>query len=176
MGSGGLGVFDASPTESSAMLYSETMTAYELLRFVHVLFAVTGVGATITYSVWLAHASREPEHLDYALRGIALLDSRVATPSYIMLLVTGVALLLQGTVPWRSSWVVTSIGLYAAATLLGAVWYAPLLRAQVIALRRSGLAGDEYRALDRRTRLFGYAVLVAALAVLYLMLTKPQLW
>ena len=81
------------------MLYSEAMTAYDLLRFVHVLFAVTAVGANITYSVWLAHAAREPEHLDYTLRGIAALDSRVANPSYIMLLVTGVTLGLQGNIP-----------------------------------------------------------------------------
>lgn len=64
------------------MLYSEAMTAYDLLRFVHVLFAVTAVGVNITYSVWLAHAAREPEHFDYALRGIALLVNSVATPSY----------------------------------------------------------------------------------------------
>ncbi|HLA25070.1 MAG TPA: DUF2269 family protein [bacterium] len=152
------------------------MTADDLLRFVHVLFAVTAVGANLTYSVWLAHAAREPEHLDYALRGIALLDSRVATPSYIMLLVTGVALVLQGTIPWRASWLVTAIGLYAVAAVLGAVWYAPMLRAQVVALRRSGLASDDYRTLDHRARTVSLAMIVVVLAVVYLMVTKPRLW
>ena len=158
------------------MLYSEAMTAYDLLRFVHVLFAVTAVGANLTYSVWLAHAAGEPEHLDYALRGIARLDSRVGTPSYIMLLVTGVALVLQGNIPWRTSWLVTAIGLYAVAAVLGAVWYPPLLRAQVVALRRSGLASDDYRVLDQRARTVGLAIIVVALAVVYLMVTKPRLW
>ena len=152
------------------------MTAYELLRFIHVLFAVTAVGATVTYSVWLAHAAQEPEHLDYALRGIALLDARVATPSFLMLLVTGVALVLQGPVPWRASWLVTATVLYAAAAMVGAFWYAPLLRAQVVALRRTGLAGDEYRSLEQRTKAIASAMLIAVLAVLYLMVTKPQLW
>jgi len=158
------------------MLYSETMSAYELLRFVHVLFALTAVGANVTYSLWLAHAAREPEHLDYALRGIALLDSRVATPSYVMLLVTGVTLVLQGNIPWRTSWVVTALGLYAVAAILGVVWYAPLLRAQVVALRRSGLAGEDYRALDQRARSIGLATIVVVLAIVYLMVTKPRLW
>jgi uncharacterized membrane protein len=152
------------------------MTAYELLRFIHVLFAVTAVGATVTYSVWLAHAAREPEHLDYALRGIALLDGRVAIPSFIMLLVTGVALVLQGPIHWQASWLVTATVLYAGATLVGTFWYAPLLRAQVVALRRSGLASDEYRVLAQRMRATGSAMLIAVLAVLYLMVTKPQLW
>lgn len=152
------------------------MTAYDLLRFVHVLFAVTAVGANVTYSVWLAHAAREPEHLDYALRGIALLDSRVATPAYIMLLVTGVALVLQGNVSWRASWLVTAVGLYALAAVVGAAWYAPLLRAQVVTLRRSGLASDDYRAIDQRARTVGLAIVVVVLAVVYLMVTKPRLW
>ena len=158
------------------MLYSEAMTAYDLLRFVHVLFAVTAVGANITYSVWLAHAAREPEHLDYTLRGIAALDSRVANPSYVMLLVTGVTLVLQGNIPWGTSWLVTAIGLYAVAAVLGAVWYAPLLRAQVVALRQTGLASQDYRALDQRARTVGLATVVVVLAVAYLMVTKPRLW
>jgi uncharacterized membrane protein len=152
------------------------MTAYDLLRFVHVLFAVTAVGATVTYSMWLAHAAREPEHLDYALRGIAQLDGRVATPSFLMLLVTGVALVLHSPVPWWASWLVTATVLYAAVTFVGAFWYAPLLRAQVVALRRTGLASDEYRAVEQRTKALGSAILIAVLAVLYLMTTKPQLW
>ena len=151
------------------------MTAYELLRFIHVLFAVTAVGTTVTYSVWLAHAAQEPEHLDYALRGIALLDGRIATPSFLMLLV-GVALVLHGPVPWQASWLVTATVLYAVATFVGAVWYAPLLRAQVAALRLTGLASDEYRALEQRMKATGSAMLIAVLAVLYLMITKPQLW
>jgi uncharacterized membrane protein len=152
------------------------MTAYDLLRFVHVLFAVTAVGANITYSVWLALASREPEHLDYTLRGMVLLDGRVTTPSYIMLLVTGVALALQGNVPWRSSWLVMALALYAVAAVLSAFWYAPLLRAQVVALRRNGLAGDDYRVLDQRARAIGATILVVVLAIVYLMVTKPALW
>jgi len=152
------------------------MTAYELLRFIHVLFAVTAVGASVTYNVWLAHAAQEPEHLDYALRGIAMLDGRVATPSFLMLLVTGVALVLQGPVPWRASWLVAATGLYAGAALAGAFWYAPLLRTQVVALRRTGLASDWYRSVEQRTRAVGSAVLIAVLAVLYLMVTKPRLW
>jgi uncharacterized membrane protein len=141
-----------------------------------VLFAVTGVGATVTYSVWLAHAAREPEHLDFALRGIALLDGWVATPSFIMLLVTGVALVLQGPLPWQASWLVTAAVLYAAAALVGAFWYAPLLRGQVVALRRTGLAGDAYRSMEQQAKAAGSAILIAVLAILYLMVTKPQLW
>jgi len=169
-------VFDGPVTESSAMLYSEAMTASDLLRFVHVLFAVTAVGANVTYNVWLAHAAREPEHLDFALRGLVLLDGRVTTPSYLMLLVTGAALALQGDVRWHASWLVVGIGLYVVAAILGAFWYAPLLRAQVVSLRRNGLAADDYRTLDQRTRTIGATILVVVLAVVYLMVTKPNLW
>jgi len=79
-------------------------------------------------------------------------------------------------VSWRASWLVAATVLYTVATLVGAFWYAPVVRAQVVSLRRTGLASEDYRTLEQRMKATGSAMLIAVLAVLYLMVTKPQLW
>lgn len=48
------------------------MTAYALLKFLHVLFAIVALGANATYGVWLARAGRDPAQLGFALRGVKL--------------------------------------------------------------------------------------------------------
>ena len=50
-----------------------TVTWYTLLKFVHVLLAITAVGSNITYGVWNALAAREPAHAPFAVKGIAFL-------------------------------------------------------------------------------------------------------
>src|SRR2546423_10154739 len=68
-----------------------TVTWYTLLKFVHVLLAITAVGSNITYGVWNALAAREPAHAPFALKGIAFIDRRVADPPHRLLLITRVA-------------------------------------------------------------------------------------
>jgi len=69
------------------------MSLFTLLKFLHVLLAITAVGANVTYGVWLSRAARDPRHLPFALRGVKMLDDRLANPAYALLLVTGVAMI-----------------------------------------------------------------------------------
>jgi hypothetical protein len=64
------------------------MTAYSILKWVHVLMAITALGANITYGLWLSRAARESGHLSFTLRGIKALDDRIANPAYGLLLIT----------------------------------------------------------------------------------------
>src|SRR2546430_17100462 len=72
------------------------MTWYSLLKFVHVLLAITAVGSNITYAAWNIRGAREPQHLAFALKGIQFLDNRVANPAYGLLLLTGLTLVAAG--------------------------------------------------------------------------------
>ncbi|MGH2773103.1 MAG: DUF2269 family protein [Actinomycetota bacterium] len=65
------------------------ITAYTLLKYVHVLAAIIAVGFNASYGVWLARSAKEPEHEGYALRTIKVLDDRFANPAYVLLLITG---------------------------------------------------------------------------------------
>lgn len=62
---------------------------FPYLKWLHVLAAVTAVGANITYGVWISRGSRHPESLPFTLSGIKLIDDRIANPAYGLLLITG---------------------------------------------------------------------------------------
>jgi uncharacterized membrane protein len=103
------------------------MTIYIILKFLHVLLAITAVGANITYGVWLSRAAREPAHLEYVLRGIKVLDDRAANPAFGLLLVSGVAMVFAGRIPWTTPWILTSLVLYIVLVLVGLFGYTPLI-------------------------------------------------
>jgi hypothetical protein len=68
------------------------MSWYNVLKYGHVLLAMTAVGANLTYGIWQgAIVSRAPEHEGFVLRGIKFIDDRVANPCYLLLLLTGLS-------------------------------------------------------------------------------------
>lgn len=152
------------------------MTAYHILRFIHVLLAISAAGSNITYGVWLARAGREPEHLPHVLRGVKILDDRIANPAYGLLFVTGVAMLYVGKIAWTTPWLLSAIVLYVALLLVGLRGYAPLLRRQISVLERSGHASPEYREVESRARVVGILLAVLVVVIVFLMVTKPPLW
>ena len=152
------------------------MTLYTLLKFLHVLAAIVAVGANVTYGVWFARAARDPGHLAFALRGVKTLDDRLANPAYGVLLITGVALLLAGGLPWTTPWLLTSLVLYAVLLLLGLRMYTPVLRNQIALLEAESPNSEAYRRLAARGQRLGALIAVVVLLIIYLMVTKPVLW
>jgi Predicted integral membrane protein (DUF2269) len=67
------------------------MNGYLLLKWIHVLMAITAVGTNITHGAWLTRAARGPQYIAFALRGVKTLDDRIAYPAYGALLLTGLA-------------------------------------------------------------------------------------
>src|SRR6266571_3083500 len=53
------------------------MTIYVVLKFIHILSAIVAVGANITYGVWNARISSEPNHAAFTLKGIRFIDNRI---------------------------------------------------------------------------------------------------
>lgn len=147
-----------------------------LLKFVHVLLAITAVGSNITYGLWLGRAARDPQHLGYVLRGVKFLDDRVANPAFALLFVTGVAMIYLGNVPWETPWLATAVALYVLLIIGGLFGYTPLLRRQIATLQARGLESAEYKAVEGRARLVGISLGVLILVILFLMVTKPALW
>lgn len=152
------------------------MTAYSIVKFVHVLLAITAVGSNITYGVWLARAARERQHLEHVLRGVKILDDRLANPAYALLFVTGAAMVYAGDVRWTMPWLLTSVALYAGVLVLGLLGYTPLLRRQIASLRAGGPDSPLYQAAARQARVAGIALAVLVVTIVFLMVTKPALW
>lgn len=149
---------------------------YLILKFVHVLLAITAVGSNITYGIWLWRAHREPQHLSHVLRGVKVLDDRLANPAYALLLVTGLAMLYVNRGLWPAPWIIAALVLYGVIIVVGLLGYTPLLKRQIAVLETSGPEAPDYRAVSARVTLVGVVAAVVLVAIVFLMVTKPRLW
>jgi uncharacterized membrane protein len=152
------------------------MSPYNLLKYVHVVLAIIAVGTNVTYAVWLSRARREPGHLEFALKGIKLLDDRLANPAYGLLFVTGLGLLFIGRLRWTTPWVLTAIVFYLIVIGLGARGFTPLLRRQIETLGVGGPQSPEYQVVASKSLRIGILLIIVVLVIAFLMVTKPQLW
>src|SRR2546423_12893461 len=116
------------------------MTWYSLLKFVHVLLAITAVGSNITYAAWNIRGTREPQHLAFALKGIQFLDNRVANPAYGLLLLTGLTLVAVGKWGLRG-WIVAALILFVVLIVVALGFYSRVATRQIHALGKAGDGG-----------------------------------
>jgi len=152
------------------------MNAYVIVKWLHVLLAITALGANATYGVWASLAARDPQHLPFALRGLRVLDNRVANPAYGLLLVTGLAMAGMGKIPLWTPWLLTGLILYAILVVIGLVAYTPTLRQQIQALDAGGPNSPEYQRLATRAARIGVFLVIIGVIIVFVMVTKLALW
>ena len=149
---------------------------YLLLKWLHVLAAIVAVGSNVTYGIWISRASRGPEALPFTLRGIKLIDDRVANPAYGLLLATGLLMVFVVRLPLTTPWLLTALVLYVIVVLVGLLGYTPTLRHQIRMLDSEGFHSPNYQALARRGTLLGLVLAVLVIVIVFLMVVKPGLW
>ena len=145
---------------------------YNLLKFLHVLLAITAVGSNITYGVWKTLGARDPAHAPFALKGIAFIDNRVANPAYGGLLITGLLLLAVGQVGLRG-WVIAALILFALLIVIAVGFYSRVVRQQIQVMDAEGVASAAYKRLDAQAMTYGIVSLVIALLIVFMMVVKP---
>jgi uncharacterized membrane protein len=96
-----------------------------LLKVIHVLAAITAVGANLTYTYWLRYAGTDRDRLAWTMKGIRRLDNFIATPAYVVLGITGVLMVLAGAFSFTTGWIVVALVLYVLMVILGIAFYAP---------------------------------------------------
>ena len=149
---------------------------FPYIKWIHVLSAITAVGANITYGIWMARASRQPDVLPFVLHTIKTIDDWVANPLYFLLLLTGLTMAFILPIPLTTPWLLTALVLYASATVLGMFVFVPVFRRQVRLLETEGAQSERYKALARQARIFGIVVGVLVLIIVFMMVVKPRLW
>jgi uncharacterized membrane protein len=149
-----------------------TITWLTLLKYVHVLLAITAFGSNITYGVWKGLAAREPTYESFVQRGITFLDNRVANPSYGLLLITGLALMIVGKWGLRG-WIIAALILFALLIIVAAGFYSRILRQQAKVIEKEGPTSAEYRRLDGQATIYGLVSAVIVLLIVFLMVVKP---
>ena len=151
------------------------MSAFEIVKFLHILFAIIAVGFNASYGVWLARAARQPDHEGYVLRGVKVLDDRFANPAYGLLLVTGLIMVAISPFELTTFWIALALALYALAIVVGLVVYTPTLRKQIAVYESDGPRSPEFGRLATRCRVVGILLAVNVVVIVFLMVTKPTL-
>lgn len=144
------------------------------LKIVHILSAIVAVGANVTYAFWLRWAARDRDRLRFALDGIGRLDRRVANPAYVLLLLTGIAMVLTGVYRFESFWISAALVLYVAVVVIGIRLYAPTVRRQRDEAERDP-SSAAYAEVERRSNLLGGVTLAIVVVIVILMVAKPTL-
>jgi uncharacterized membrane protein len=146
---------------------------YTGLVFIHVLCAVVAVGANCTYAVWLTRGKMQRDQLLFALRGIKLIDGRIANPAYGLLLITGIAQVLISGRTFHQTWLEWAILLWVVLAALAYGMYSPGLRKQIKLLENGTPDNPEFVALDKRQNVVGAVLLLIAIVILALMVFRP---
>lgn len=149
-----------------------SVTWYSLLKYLHVLLAITAVGSNIGYGIWQGLAAREPAQEGFVLRGISFIDRRVANPSYGLLLITGLALVVIGNWGLRG-WVIAALILFLLLIVVAVGFYSRVLRQQVQVINTEGPSSAAYKRLSGQATTYGIASLVIVLAIVFVMVVKP---
>ncbi len=152
------------------------MSLYLFLKWIHVLAAVTALGANLTYVVWIRLGERSQPHLLHSLRGIQFLDDRIANPAYGVVVVTGLLMVWVNKLSLLTAWITIPLILVIVVTVLGIAVYSPALRRQIQAAEADGPTSVTYHTASRRALLTGALTTVLVVTIVFVMVVKPVLW
>ncbi len=153
---------------------------YELLRFAHVIGAcvLLGTGAGIAFFMVISNRSQDPALIAHTAGIVVLADTVFTATAAIFQPVTGVLLANITGYPVLEGWVVVSLGLYVfvGAFWLPVVWIQIRLGRLAASARDAGTAlPPAYHRLYRIWFACGFPAFIAVLAIIWLMLTKPDI-
>ena len=156
------------------------MVLLDLLRWLHVVgaTALLGTGAGIAFFMLMAHRSGDPRAIAHVAATVVTADLLFTATAVVMQPVTGFSLAAIEGYPLTHGWILLSLGLYV---LTGLFWLPVLwMQLRMRDLAREAVAGgwplpSRYHHLFRLWLVSGVPAFAAVLAILWLMLTKPDL-
>jgi uncharacterized membrane protein len=156
------------------------MTAYYLLKWLHVIGATVllGTGAGIAFFMLMAHRSGDVRVIAGVARIVVLADYVFTATAVVAQPVTGVLLARWVGYELTEGWIVASIGLYlfTGAFWLPVVWMQSRMRNLAVeAAGRGEPLPAEYHRLFRRWFAFGFPAFTAVLAIFWLMIARPEI-
>ena len=157
------------------------MTAYLVVKWLHILSSVVLVGTGLGSAYYMFFANRSGEITAQATvsRLVVRADWWFTSPTVVLQPVTGFALVYLAGWPLTTPWLILSIALFllAGACWLPVVWLQIRMAAMAKEAARSGHAlPAAYWRCARWWELLGYPAFVAMVVVFFLMVTKPALW
>lgn len=155
------------------------MTPFLLLKALHIVGAAVllGTGAGIAFFMLMAHRTGDARLVAHTAGVVVVADTLFTATAVVIQPITGAALAWMAGYPLFRGWVAMSLALYVFVGLfwLPVVWMQ--LRMRDLA-RRAAAEGAElpaaYHALWRTWFAFGIPAFTAVLAIIWLMVAKPD--
>jgi uncharacterized membrane protein len=147
---------------------------YLALKFLHIFLAIIAVGFTSSFGLILARAAKggaDGRELKFAL-GTLHLMGRIGHVCFLLLLITGIALIHTAGYPWYS-WLKWSAAIVVVSFLVAQFLLLPTVPKRLAILEARGASDPEFIALSKRSAAIGAVLGLLALVVLWLMVSKP---
>ncbi|MEX6506985.1 DUF2269 family protein [Jiella sp. M17.18] len=152
----------------------------QILLFLHIVGAcvLLGTGAGIAFFMVVSNRSRDPALIAHTAGIVVLADTVFTATAAAVQPVTGALLAREIGWPLGQGWVLASLGLYV---FVGLFWL-PVVAMQIRLRRLAAEARDAglplppaYHRLYRMWFAFGFPAFAAVLAIVWLMIAKPDI-
>ena len=155
--------------------------SFLVLKYLHIIGAtvILGTGSGIAFFMLMAHLSRDVAFIARTAGLVVLADLIFTATAIIAQPVTGYLLARESGYDFFEDWLVVSLLLYVFAGLfwLPVVWMQVRMRDLAMAASAAGeTLPKAYHRLIRLWLVFGFPGFGAVLAILWLMIQKPDLF
>jgi uncharacterized membrane protein len=156
------------------------MTIYFVIKCLHVLGAIVilGTGSGIAFFMLMAHLSKNADFIARTGAVVVIADTVFTLSAVIAQPITGMELMIVQSISVREHWILAALALYVLAGL----FWIPVVFMQVEMRDLARAAADKgeplpprYFALFRRWFIFGIPGFGSVMAILWLMIAKPDL-
>ena len=154
------------------------MELHEWLAFLHILAAIVWVGASITQSVILTRANRNPDRAVVAglAHELEWAGPFLIGPAALVVIGSGIWItLIEDWVAISDTWIWLSLVLVGVSMVLGIAYFGPEGRRMGSIVDEHGPDDAEFRRRMNRLLVIGQLDLLILVVVLWLMVFKPGL-
>jgi uncharacterized membrane protein len=153
---------------------------YPLLLWLHVIGATVllGTGAGIAFFMVMAHRSGDPASIAHVASTVVVADFLFTATAVVSQPITGALLMVRQGWPLSTSWIAAALGLYF---VIGLFWVPVIfIQMRMRDLARAATAMGQplppaYYRLYHYWFALGFPAFFAVLAILWLMVAKPDL-
>ena len=154
------------------------MTLYFLVKYLHVLGAITilGTGSGIAFFMLMAHRSQDAAFIARTAATVVVADMLFTLTAVLLQPISGGLLMMLSATSFTERWLLASLALYAVAGL----FWVPVIFMQIEMRDLARLAAEKgqplpprYFALIHRWMWFGIPGFGSVMMILWLMIAKP---
>ena len=148
---------------------------YAVFRVTHVVLAVFWVGGGVTLTILGLRAERldDPAEMATLARQAAFVGERLFAPAGLVVLLMGIAMVINADLGWGHFWVIAGLVGYAATFATGVGVLSPLAKKVDVLLREKGPDDAETQAAIERILLVARVDQAVLLLVVADMTLKP---